>query len=166
MKFQKSRIKRLKKDFQYIAFDMMRQGRLPESNLVRDRRIRGWFGVSLKTIAKVWDLLGRGFDRLPEGATKRRLLWSLLLLKQYGTEESHAAQVGGVDEHTFSSWAWYFLEEVSYLESIVVSFHALLHAFNFSILILIFHRFSGKIALRMTLEMIALFQSMGQIVQS
>lgn len=99
---------------------MMRNGRMTGSRAVRDRRIRAWFGCSVKTIAKIWYLLNNGF--LPEQATKDRLLWGLRLMKGYETEEVNAAIIGGVDEATFRRWSWFFVEEIANLFDVVVSF--------------------------------------------
>jgi len=49
------------------------------------------------------------------------MLWGLLFLKSYGTEERHVAQVGGVDEKTFRKWAWYYAEAIADLAPRVVS---------------------------------------------
>ena len=121
--FKKARLRRLILDFEVIAFDMLRGGRRTGSRSVRDRRVRAWFGVSLKTLSKVWDLLTRQFNgRLPEGATKARFLWALILSKSYDIEEVNAGRVGGVDEATFAEWSLWFVDEIAQLESEVVSF--------------------------------------------
>ena len=120
MKFRRRQIKTLERQFTRIAFDLFRGGRLTGSKVVRDRRIRAWTGCSLRVIAKVWYLLERGRD-LPELATKERLLWALYLMKSYPTEEVAAAACGAVDEGTFREWAWFFIEEISYLADEVVS---------------------------------------------
>ena len=120
MKFRRRQIKTLERQFTRIAFDLFRGGRLTGSKVVRDRRIRAWTGCSLRVIAKVWYLLERGGD-LPELATKERLLWALYLMKSYPTEEVAAAACGAVDEGTFREWAWFFIEEISYLTDEVVS---------------------------------------------
>lgn len=57
---------------------------------------------------------------MPEGATKERHLWALILLKSYDTDEVNAARVGGVDEGTFRKWAFWFVNEISHLEPEVV----------------------------------------------
>ena len=123
LEFNDRKIKRLSKKFEKIAFRVYRNGQEPcDSKLVRDRRMRAWFGASSKTIAKAWTILARSFDNeLIEGATKERFLWAFILLKSYATEENNASRVGGVDEGTFRKWSWYFIEEFSYCEDDVVS---------------------------------------------
>ena len=113
-------IQRLEEDFIQIAFDLFRKGRRSASGKVCNLRVKAWFGCSLTVIAKVWNLLER-LGGLHELATKDRLLWGLYLLKQYANDETCAAACGGVDEATFRRWAWYFVEEISYLESFTVS---------------------------------------------
>lgn len=53
-------------------------------------------------------------------AEPQHLLWALLFLKTYATESVLAGMCGGVDEDTFSTWAWRFIEKISYLDSEVV----------------------------------------------
>jgi len=57
---------------------------------------------------------------MPSGATKKRLLWVLLLNKSHDAEKNNASRVGGIDEGTFSTWSWWFLTELSHLEHIVI----------------------------------------------
>jgi len=94
------------------------------SILVRDRRVRAWIGCSVSTAAKVWLLLHNGGYLAPHGigATMRRVCWAMYMLKNYPTEATGAAQVGGVDEKTFSFWVWTMIEEISYLENEAVRF--------------------------------------------
>lgn len=115
-------IRELEDDFESIAFGLFRQGIISGSTKVRNRRMIAWIGSTPEMLARVWYLLEEGFGgMLPRGATKERLLWALLLLKNYNSTEMNAAQCGGVDEKTFRKWAWWFLEELSFLESHVVS---------------------------------------------
>lgn len=92
------------------------------SHNVRDRCVRAWIGCSVTTAAKMWLLLQNGGYLAPhgQGANMRRVCWALYMLKAYPTEALGAAQVGGVDEKTFSYWVWTIIEEMSYLENEVV----------------------------------------------
>jgi hypothetical protein len=56
---------------------------------------------------------------MPRGATKERFLWGLLLLKTYGTTKAMASRCG-CDKDTIRKWAWFFLEEHSFLEDLMV----------------------------------------------
>lgn len=112
----------LVEEFEVLAFDIFRGGRLSGSELVRDRRIRAWFGCSLDVVAVSWYLLDNNGYGLKEGSTKARFLWALNALKTYPTEANGASRVGGVDEGTWSHWVWYLINALSYLENSVVSF--------------------------------------------
>ena len=120
LRFKKQALKRNVKELEMLAFKIFRNGHLPSPSLfVRDKRIRGWCGCSSETMAKAWMLLMRG--GLKRGASMERFLWAMMLLKSYDTEIVGAGRVGGVDEETFSTWAWYFIDELSYLEGDLVS---------------------------------------------
>ena len=54
------------------------------------------------------------------GANPEHLLWSLLFLKTYSTEEILAAQVGA-NEKTFRRWAWFYAEGIANLDCKFVS---------------------------------------------
>lgn len=121
IQFDNATIEVLATDFENIAFRLFRDGKgLGGSAGVKDRRMRAWVGCSATVVAKAWHLLCEG-EPLPRGATKERFLWALMLLKSYDTEENNASRVGGVDEGTFRSWSWWFIDELSYLEDEVVS---------------------------------------------
>ena len=121
--FDYNTIQALEGEFTRIAFQLFRDGRLSSDPFICDRRIRGWCGCSPTVIAKLWNLLERG--NLHELASKDRLLWGLHLLKGYTDEITAAAFCGSVDECTFRKWAWYFIEEISYLENEVVRINSL-----------------------------------------
>ena len=117
--FDQHRIDALETEFINLAFALFRNGARSQSYKVCDRRIRAWCGCSPLVIAKTWDLLERG--GLHERASKERLLWALHLLTAYSVEETASAFCKCSDEGTFRHWAWYFIDEISYLESHVVS---------------------------------------------
>jgi hypothetical protein len=89
-----------------------------------DTRWHAHFYAEPEVCAHVWSLLDiednldAPDDRIAEPC---HLLWCLLLLKTYETEPVLSGLCGGVDEDTFSKWAWHFIEKVSYLEQEVVS---------------------------------------------
>lgn len=116
-------IESLEDDFATLAFHLFRNGRsVPESKNVRDRRMIGWIGATSETLARAWYLLEKdGEYIMPRGATKERFLYGLLLLKNYDTDENNAARCGSIDEKTFRKWAWWFLEELTNIEDVVVS---------------------------------------------
>ena len=111
-------IEALEKDFIRIAYALFRNRQPSSSILINDRRLRGWCGCSPTVIAKLWNLLER-FGNLKERSSKERLLWALHLLAAYPNKETGAA-ICKTDEKTFLTWAWYLIEEISYLEQYVV----------------------------------------------
>lgn len=58
---------------------------------------------------------------MPKGVQPKHLLWGLLFLTTYDTEENLAQRVGNVDEKTFRKWSRLFVDAISYLECEVVS---------------------------------------------
>ena len=119
VRFRREDIRPLVLEFERLCFVVFRHGKFTQSRVVRDRRIRAWTGCSSTTIAKVWFLLNQ-HGRLPILATEERLLWGLHLLKRYDTDENNAARFNGVDEETFAKWAWWFIDNISWLESEVI----------------------------------------------
>lgn len=119
VKFKKKKIRPLERKVEKTAFSLFRQGRRTGSNKVRDRRMRAWVGTSITTIAKVWLLL-KNKKLLSAGVTLERLLWALLLLKSYDTDENNASRVGGVDEGTFNQYSWWIIKLIASLETDVV----------------------------------------------
>lgn len=110
----------LEEEFTELAFRVFRRSSMPSSSLVADRRIRAWCGCSALVITKAWHLMEPNLPNC-EYATKERFLWGLSLLKTYANEETNAAMVDArPDEGTFRRWAWFFIEELSYLENAVV----------------------------------------------
>lgn len=85
-------------------------------------RWTSFFNAEPEVVAHAWSLLieDEGFAE-ELFIDPAYLLWALMLLKMYSTEPVLAGMLG-VDEDTFRKWAWYFIEEVSYLEPEVVSF--------------------------------------------
>jgi hypothetical protein len=98
-------------------------------------------------------------DRIAEPC---HLLWCLLLLKTYNTEPVLSGLCGGIDEGTFSKWAWHFIEKVSYLEQEVVSCFLCMHNDSNNAFSLFLHdrsaRLSSRIERRMMSEMTVYFK--------
>jgi len=72
-------------------------------------------------VLKLWELLEEGEGNRGHPA---HLLWALLWLKTYQTEQVCAGMVGedgvGIHEDTFRDWSWYYVQQISYLEDEVV----------------------------------------------
>ena len=120
LRFKGQALRRNIAEIEILAFKLFRNGYPPSSSLfVRDRRFRAWCGCSSATAAKAFMLLLRG--GLKRGASMERFLWGLMLMTSYDTEIVGAGRVGGVDEETFATWSWYFIDSISFLEGDVVS---------------------------------------------
>lgn len=86
----------------------------------KERRIRSCFGAPSDIIADIWNIIEADGD-LQFGARPKHLLWALVLLKVYSTEEIHCSIVGWPSAKTFSKWSWYFVERISLLKDDVIS---------------------------------------------
>ena len=81
------------------------------------------FGIDWIVCAKLWVLLLPLFSDNSytlAGAKMVHLLWTLMFLRLYDTEDILAARVGVV-EKTYRKWVWLFIDLISYLEVDVVS---------------------------------------------
>jgi len=96
-----------------------------KSEDVFDRRWKAFFGVGPPVVTDVWSRLHINLDE-PElnGAEPPHLLWALMFLKQYGTEETmstYAKAAAAVDEQTYRKWSKIFIRRISHLKDQVVS---------------------------------------------
>ena len=92
-----------------------------------DRRIRSFFGAPSSIIAIVWNKI---WDRLSPGekdAVCKRgkpqcqyLLYALVFLKVYSSEEVHCSIVGWPTPKTFRKWSWFFINKISELKEDVI----------------------------------------------
>lgn len=82
------------------------------SFLISIRKFRSFFGVAPNICALIWSLLNGKRDR---GSKPIHLLWALLFLNKYDTEELHAA-ITEVDVKTFRKWSWTFINLISNLD--------------------------------------------------
>ena len=58
---------------------------------------------------------------LPEGGHEEHMMWTLMFLKTYKTENNLTAFLGGIDEKTMRKWVVLFVKSLSELEGFVVS---------------------------------------------
>ena len=65
----------------------------------KDQRIRSLFGAPSDVIANLWERVGPFIDRA--GADRKHLLWALVFLKVYASEEVHCAIVGWPNPKTY-----------------------------------------------------------------
>lgn len=82
-----------------------------------DKTFRGFFGAPISIITDIWNKLALE-QNLEDAAKPKHLLWSLVFLKVYSTEEVHCRIVGWPDPKTYRKWScWYFLEQISGLQA-------------------------------------------------
>lgn len=57
----------------------------------------------------IWEEIN---EELPNGASPMHLLWTLMFLKSYNTEEVNRAIIQA-DEKTIRKWIWIFIDKIS-----------------------------------------------------
>ena len=92
-----------------------------------NERYRSFFGAPRSVIADVWN---RVWDKLEpdekdevckKGTPQcHYLLYALVLLKVYSSEQVHCAMVGWPSVKTFRKWSWYFVKKISELKDDVI----------------------------------------------
>jgi len=84
----------------------------------KDRTFRACFGASSEIVAEIW---GRIEDTIDEpGAKPKHLLWALVFMKVYSTEEIHRSIVGWPSPKKFRKWSWYFIRKICDLKPEVI----------------------------------------------
>jgi hypothetical protein len=76
---------------------------------------RPHFGVGTHVTAIIWSTITK-----PDGAEPHHLLWTLLFLKVYASEEVLSNLIG-VCTNTYRKWVWPMLSAIQQMESQVVS---------------------------------------------
>ena len=85
-----------------------------------DKRFHALFGCSCDVAFQVWtELSSRRL--LPQGGTMTHLLWTLMFLKVYPSEEAMKRLTGGADNKTTRKWVGLFVQSISDLEPFFVS---------------------------------------------
>ena len=86
-----------------------------QSRFVPARKFRAFFGVSVSIAADVWAVLPyRAYGEV------KYLLWALMFLKIYETEQIHAT-LAGCDEKSFRKWSKtyiYLLADISTVRTV------------------------------------------------
>lgn len=82
-----------------------------------ERRFRAHFGCSIVVATDVWNRIA---PNLHSGCQEKHLLWSLVFIKIYGSEDVHCRIVGWPDPKTFRTYSWYILEKISNLKDEVI----------------------------------------------
>ena len=106
------------------------------SNVLSDRIFRALFGVTSNVCTIIWEKLEVNVttDKDPN-----HLLWALLFLKVYSTEEVHSSLVGTTVK-TFRKWSIPMVERMSSLNTVSIlalkfNINFILSIFNFKIYI-------------------------------
>jgi len=84
----------------------------------KDKRIRSLFGAPCDVIANLWERVEPCVDKA--GADRKHLLWALVFLKVYASEEVHCAIVGWPNPKSYREWSWYFVEKIYDLQDDVI----------------------------------------------
>ena len=82
------------------------------------RRCRAHIGVSFIVCADIWHRIASN-GKMPLKAQPKHLLWGLILLFQYPTNDA-ASTMLQCDPATFSKWAWAMLESIQKVKPAVV----------------------------------------------
>ena len=90
------------------------------SSMTRSRRFRAAFGTSPRVCSVLWSKCHESFD-IPVNALPVHLLWVLLFLKLYASEQVNAALTKS-DEKTFRKWSWLFIEALASIDDLVSRF--------------------------------------------
>jgi hypothetical protein len=83
----------------------------------KDERFRALFGAPCIVIAEIWHRL---IPMVEEKTDRKHLLWGLLFLKVYSTEEVHCAIVGHPTKKEFRQKSWHIVEMIAGLKESVI----------------------------------------------
>jgi hypothetical protein len=83
------------------------------------RNFKAYFGATPKICADIWQMINPP-QHINQYARPVHLLWGLMLMKVYATEEILSG-IAGVTEKTYRKWAWKFVISVSNLSYSLVS---------------------------------------------
>jgi hypothetical protein len=83
----------------------------------KDERFRALFGAPSVVIAEIWQRL---IPMIEEKTNRKHLLWGLLFLKVYSTEEVHCAIVGHPTKKEFRQKSWHIVEMIAGLKESVI----------------------------------------------
>lgn len=96
------------------------------SALAEERKFKAFFGTKAERCSDAWCLLISHGLMPHKDSEPKHLLWGLLLLKLYCTEEVSAGLVGH-DADTFRKWAWKFVVALHNLSKKLVSHTTMLN---------------------------------------
>ena len=86
------------------------------------REFRSHFGCNSDVVSKIWKwVMSNKTCTLPSSCQPIHLLWALLFMRVYTSEETMGSMCGGVGEKTFRKWTKLFIFEIEKLEPEEVS---------------------------------------------
>jgi hypothetical protein len=83
----------------------------------KDERFRALFGAPSVVIAEIWE---RIIPMVEKKTYRKHLLWGLLFLKIYSTEEAHCAIVGHPTKKEFREKSWHIVEMIAGLKETII----------------------------------------------
>jgi len=83
------------------------------------RKFKSHFGATPSICADIWQMLNPR-EHISAYAKPVHLLWGLMLIKIYATEEVLSG-IAGVTEKTYRKWAWIFVKATAELSYVLVS---------------------------------------------
>jgi hypothetical protein len=78
----------------------------------KDARIKSLFGASSLIIAEIWHQIKDTISLEDPNAERKHMLWALVFLRVYATEEIYCAIVGWPNAETFRKYYWYFINKI------------------------------------------------------
>ncbi len=102
--------------FEHAALKLWRRQGSSHSSIIFSRRFRAYFGTSSKVCCFLWVMVK---ESVPVHCQPVYLLWALMFLKTYSTENVNAS-IALVDEKTFRKWCWVIIKEPSRLDLVSI----------------------------------------------
>ena len=97
---------------------------MQQTSALSRRRFLALYGVSPRVCVVVYTIWQREQHMNTYNLEIKHLLWGLMFLKVYGTEETHRVLAGGVSERTFRLWSWRVVEVLARMD-VVREMHCL-----------------------------------------
>lgn len=85
-----------------------------------EQKFRGSFGVSSDVASQLWEYLFKFAAINKKKTMPKHMLWALLFMKSYATENI-LMQIVGCSEKTFRFWVWHVIASISGLYDYIVS---------------------------------------------
>lgn len=101
--------------FEHVDQRLRRRQGPSRSSINFSRRFRSYLGTSSKICCFLWAMVK---DSVPVNCRPAQLLWALMFLKNYSTENVNAS----VDEKSFRKSYWIIVKELSRLYSVSILF--------------------------------------------